>query len=130
MDNNRKKILIVEDDEILAEDLKESISSMGFIVTAYVASGEDAIAQIKINQPDLILMDIRLKGYLDGFQTAEEITAVQDLPIIYISGLPYEDKLYRSKLNVPYGYLTKPFTSGELQIAIESALNNWYFISN
>lgn len=129
MDPEKKKILIVDDDEILANELKDSLTEMDYDVIRIVKSGEDAITTFKELNPNLILMDIKLSGDKNGFEAAEEIIGMHDVPIIYISGIPYEDRLYRSKLRVPYGYLTKPFTLNELQVAIESALTNWSFLS-
>lgn len=129
MDSEKKKILIVDDDETLANELKDSLTEMDYDVIRIVKSGEDAISTFKKLNPNLILMDIKLSGEKNGFETAEEIIGMHDVPIIYISGIPYEDRLYRSKLHVPYGYLTKPFTLDELQVAIESALTNWSFLS-
>ena len=129
MNEEKKKILIVDDDEILADELKDSLIDMGYDVLSIEKSGEDAINKIKVKMPDLVLMDIKLNGEKNGFETADEIINMQDIPIIFISGLPYEDRLYRTKLRVPYGYLTKPFTLNELQIVIESALTNWSLLS-
>ncbi len=129
MKDEKKKILIVDDDEILANELKDSLMDLNYDVPCIVNNGEEAINKFKESMPDLILMDVKLSGKKNGFETADEIISLHDVPIIYISGIPYEDRLYRTKLHVPYGYLTKPFTLNELQIAIESVLTNWMFLS-
>lgn len=130
MESKSKKILIVEDDEFTSEDMQDAVTTMGYEVLTSVKSGEEAVYSAEKEMPDLILMDISLHGKLNGFETADEICKKSNLPVIFVTGLSYDDKQHRNKLRVPYGYLEKPFTKIELQNAIESAFTNWSLISS
>ncbi len=115
------RLLVVEDQAIIALDLKNRLTSLGYAVVATAAYGEVAIEQARALRPDLILMDIRLKGELDGIQAAECIRAELDLPIIYLTAHSDEQTLARARLTEPYGYILKPFEDRELHMAIEIA---------
>ncbi len=130
MESSLKKILIVEDDEFTSEDMQDAVTDLGYKVTTSVKSGEDAVYSAENETPDLVLMDISLQGKMNGFETADEICKKNNLPVIFVTGLSYDDKQHRTKLRVPYGYLEKPFTKIELQNAIESAFTNWSLLSN
>lgn len=116
------KILIVEDQNIIALDLKSRLQALGYRVVATLASGEEAVAASGDLRPDLILMDIRLKGVIDGIQAAAQIRSTHDLPIIYLTAHSDEQTLQRAQLTEPNGYLLKPFEDRELRLTIEMAL--------
>lgn len=117
------KILVVEDDSIVALDLKIRLQALGYSVPATVSSGEEAIRKTAETRPDLVLMDIRLKGDQDGIKAAEEIRARFDIPIIYITALADADTLRRAKSTEPLGYVIKPFNDIELRTALETAFS-------
>jgi len=117
------RVLIVEDEVIIASDLAYTLNSMGYSVTGAVRSGEAALESVAKNPPDLVMMDINIDGKLDGIETADEIHKTRDIPVIYLTA--YADKLLleRAKITGPYGYLIKPYDERELQSVVEMA---WY----
>lgn len=115
-------ILVVEDEGIIAMDLAKRLEDLGYAVSAMVATGEDAIAQTLRLQPDLILMDVVLRGTMDGIQAAAQIRTQMNVPIIYLTAHSDEHTLARAKLTEPHGYILKPFDDRELHSAIEMAL--------
>jgi PAS domain S-box-containing protein len=118
------KILIVEDERIVALDLRESLRSLGYVVIGMAASGDKAIELVKDNKPDLILMDIMLKGEIDGITTTQKILSEFNIPVIYLTAYADENTVARAKVTEPYGYLLKPFEVRELHTTIEMALYN------
>lgn len=116
------KILIVEDEKIVAMDIQKSLETMGYFVCATASSGEEAVQKAGETRPDLTLMDIVLKGEMDGIMAAEQINALFKIPIVYLTAYDDEDILQRAKITTPYGYIIKPFNDRELRIAIEVAL--------
>ncbi|NJD77007.1 MAG: response regulator [Candidatus Methanoperedens sp.] len=116
------RILVVEDEVIVAEDIRRTLQNQGYDVPSTVTSGEDAIKNAKENNPDLALMDIFLQGEMDGIETAKQMRSLFDIPVIYLTA--YSDKkiLERAKITEPFGYIIKPFKERELSIAIEMAL--------
>jgi PAS domain S-box-containing protein len=124
------QILIVEDEPIIARDLEETLTRLGYIVTAIASSGEDAVKKIVEHRHDLVLMDIILKGSMDGIETTACIQARYNIPFVYLSAYSDSEVLKRAQKTYPYGYLIKPFTERELAVAIEMALfhhetNQW-----
>lgn len=119
---NNKKILIVEDELLVAEDIAFRLKSLGYLITDLVISGEDALRAIRKEQPDLILMDIMLKGGLDGIQTHELINKEYKIPLVYLTSYSDEKTFSRAKLTQPFGYIIKPFEERELHTVIEVAL--------
>jgi PAS domain S-box-containing protein len=119
--NNSTNIFIVEDEKIVALDIAASLKSLGYNVTGMASSGNEAIDKIKKKIPDLILMDIRLKGDMDGITTAETIRSEHDIPIIYLTAYADENTLERAKHTEPYGYLLKPYEKRVLHSTIEMA---------
>ncbi|BDZ70184.1 ATP-binding response regulator [Methanobacterium petrolearium] len=123
-------ILIVEDERITAQDIKKALNSVGYEVPAIVSSGEDAIKMSEELKPDLVLMDIKLEGEMDGIQAAEKIRSKLGIPIIYLTAYSDEKTVQRAKvtepsgfiLKQPYGFLRKPFEESELSTAIEITL--------
>ena len=116
------RALIVEDETLIAEELRERLSHLGFSVIAAVDSAEEGIAIATRERPELVLMDIRLKGDKDGVQAAEEIRQQVDVPIVYLTA--YSDRLTvdRAKGTEHDGFILKPFQRGELQSTIEVAM--------
>jgi signal transduction histidine kinase/CheY-like chemotaxis protein len=119
---NNKKILIVEDELLVAEDIAFRLKSLGYLITDLVISGEEALRAIRKEQPDLILMDIMLKGGLDGIQTHELINKEYKIPLVYLTSYSDEKTFSRAKLTQPFGYIIKPFEERELHTVIEVAL--------
>ena len=116
----KNRIMIVEDDNVTARSLQMSLDKLGYIVTAIVASGEQAIQKLeKGDNPDLVLMDISLQGELDGIETARILAARFNLTVIYLTSHDDKDVFEKAKTTNPYGYLTKPFTTDDLQKVVE-----------
>ncbi|MBU1171431.1 MAG: response regulator [Proteobacteria bacterium] len=118
----RANILIVEDNRIIAEDLKVKLNHMGYTVTGIATSGEEALDAVKARIPDLALMDIRLGQGMDGIETAMQLKEIYHLSVIYITAHADKDTVAKAKLSEPNGYLIKPFGENELQSVIEVAL--------
>ena len=119
---NDAKILIVEDESIFARDLELTLKRMGYCVIAKASTGKEAIEIATATCPDLVLMDIVLKGEIDGIEAAGEILKSFDIPIIYLTAYMEEHILERAKSTIPYGYLLKPVDQVELKIAVDIAL--------
>lgn len=117
------QILVVEDESIVAEDIKDTLEGLGYTVTAVVNSGDLAIEKTAITKPNLVLMDIRLKGKMDGVQAAEQIWNRFKIPIVYLTANSDISTLERAKITGSFGYITKPFRERELHSAIELALH-------
>ena len=122
MPKDRPKLLIVEDETIVAVDLAERLVGLGYEVLASVASGEEALVVAAARRPDLVLMDIRLQGHMDGVEAAREMRTRLQLPVIFLSAYAEGATLQRAKLAEPYGYILKPVEDRELEIVIEMAL--------
>jgi CheY-like chemotaxis protein len=116
------QILVVEDENIVAKDIQNRLKNMGYQAPAICASGEDAIDKVAQLHPDLVLMDIMLKGQIDGIQAAERIRSLFNIPVIYLTAYSDESTLERAKISEPFGYLLKPFEERELHTTIEMAL--------
>jgi signal transduction histidine kinase len=117
-----EKILVVEDERVVARDIEKRLKKLGYIVSASVSSGEEAIKKVAELQPDLVLMDIRLKGEMDGIEAAEQIRGDFATPIIYLTAYADEVTLQRAKVTEPFGYIVKPFDERDLHVAVEVAL--------
>lgn len=117
-----KTILIVEDELMIAEDILESLTDMGYHVPSTAASGREALEKAQEYRPALILMDIMLKGDWDGIQTAEAIHRVHDCAIIYLTAYTDQKMLQRAKITSPFGYILKPFREKELHAMVEISL--------
>jgi PAS domain S-box-containing protein len=116
------KVLIVEDELIVALELKSRLLDLGYAICGIVASGEEAVELTAMENPDLILMDINIKGAYDGVKTSEILKVDYDIPIIFITAFSDPKTLQRVKVSEPYGYIIKPFEERELHTAIEIAL--------
>jgi two-component system, response regulator PdtaR len=119
---SKYRILVVEDEAIVAMGIKEKLEDLGHEVVDIVFSGEDAVEKAIKIEPDLILMDIVLKGDMDGIEAASEIRNRLDIPIIYLTAYSDEEMLKRARMTEPYGYILKPFNNSELNANIEMAL--------
>ncbi|HMK54596.1 MAG TPA: response regulator [Methanobacteriaceae archaeon] len=122
-------ILVVEDERITAEDIRAGLEFAGYKVPAICASGEDAVQKAGKLQPDLVLMDIKLEGKMDGIEAASEIRRLYDIPVIYLTAYTDERTIERAKKTEPSGFLVKgqgiinkPFEETELHAAIEITL--------
>jgi len=116
------RVLIVEDERIVAEDIKRSLINLGYDVTGISSSGPLAVESALYDRPDIILMDIKLKGEMDGFTTAEEIRSKADIPIVYLTAYSDDDTVKKARETSPYGYILKPFEGRELHTTIQMAL--------
>ncbi|MBI4552732.1 MAG: response regulator [Candidatus Latescibacteria bacterium] len=116
------KILIVEDESITAKYIQHLLERFGYEVPGIAASGEEALRKTEDTQPDLILMDIGLKGKMDGIATAEQIHDRFIVPFVYLTAYSDDQTLQRAKITAPFGYLLKPFQEKELEITIAMAL--------
>ncbi len=116
------RILVVEDEGIVALDIKMTLRRLGHQVLATVDTGDEAILQAINQKPDLILMDIRLKGETDGIEAAHQILAIASIPVVYLTGQLDEGTVRRAKSTNPAGYLAKPFTAPELSTLIQQIL--------
>jgi PAS domain S-box-containing protein len=117
------RILIVEDERITAEDLRDILADLGYTVTASVSTGAEAIAQAEETKPDLALMDIRIKGSMDGAETASVLRRRFNIPVVYLTAHADSATVARAKSAEPLGYITKPFQEAELHASIEIALH-------
>lgn len=120
---SNKKILVVEDEAIVAEDIASRLERMGYMITDIVASGEEAIISAITTPPDLVLMDIMLQGKIDGITAATQIYKTVKRPVVYLTAYGDEDTLQRAKSSGSFGYLLKPFHERELRATIEIALS-------
>lgn len=116
------KILIVEDEMIIGANISLQLSKLGYEVTGIVSRGEEAIAHLKENRPDIVLMDIQLKGTMDGIETASKMQIEADVPIIYLTANADDEHFERAKSTNPYAFISKPFKKLDLQHAIELTL--------
>ena len=122
-DLRKGNILIVEDERVVALNLQDQLEKLGFQVYGVVASGEEALRQITGKKPDLVLMDIKLKGTMDGVEAAALLRNQFKLPVVYLTAYADETTLERAKATEPLGYLVKPFTHRDLRVTIELALS-------
>jgi two-component system cell cycle sensor histidine kinase/response regulator CckA len=118
---NPPRILIVEDERIVARMLQRKLARFGYAIAGVTAFGEEAVHMAALDRPDLVLMDIRLKGDIDGIQAATEIRTL-DIPVVFLTAHADDETLRLAKVTEPFGYVLKPFQERELQIVIEMAL--------
>lgn len=116
------KILVVEDEYSQAELIQDMLINFGYDVPVIVPSGEEAIEKAEQTCPDLVLMDISLKGEMDGIEAAKQIRDRYNIPVIYLTGHAEENFLQRAKITEPFGYILKPFKAEELHTTVEMAL--------
>ncbi|AYV56804.1 GGDEF domain-containing response regulator [Leptospira kmetyi] len=124
MNQYSARILIVEDESIVARDIRDRLVKMGYPFPTIARNGAEALSTASALKPDLVLMDIMLtRGKIDGVEVATELRLTMDVPVVYITAYADDQTLIRTKQTEPYGYILKPVRTLELQIAIEIALN-------
>ncbi len=119
---SKTKILVVEDERIVAKDIQNSLKMLGYDVPAIASSGEEAIEKAKEVRPDIVLMDIVLKGDIDGIEAAKHINSKFKIPVIYLTAYEDTETLDRAKVTDPLGYILKPFEERDLHTSLEMAL--------
>lgn len=115
-------ILVVEDESIVSKDIQHSLKKLGYNVVGAASTGEVAVQLAEEKQPDLILMDIMLKGAMSGIDAATEIKEKLNIPVIYLTAYADESTLSKAKITEPFGYILKPFKEIDLHTSIEMAL--------
>jgi DNA-binding LytR/AlgR family response regulator len=115
-------IFIVEDESIVAKDIQNSLTKLGYNVVGFANNGKDAIEKITELMPDLVLMDIMIKGGLTGIEVSEKIKEKMNVPVIFLTAYADEGTLSRAKITEPYGYILKPFKEIDLHSTIEMAV--------
>lgn len=118
----RGRVLLVEDDSAVAAEIETRLRNLNYSVAATAVSGTDAIEKTESNLPDIVLMDLQIKGELDGIEAAEQIRASFQVPVVYLASQTDEYTIERAKITDPLGYLFTPFEDRELEITIEMAL--------
>ena len=118
----KAKIMIVENEDLVGKELRASLEDLGYAVTSVVKTGEQAFEKAVQDRPNLILMDIQLKGQMDGIKTAELIRSSVDIPAIFLMEYADKEKLERAKLTTPFGYILKPFHDRDLKVTIDMGL--------
>lgn len=116
--DRKYRILIVEDDMIIAANLSLQLTKLGYEVTGIESRGEDALHHVKLNNPDIVLMDINLKGQWDGIETVRHVQKIQDIPIVYLTANNDEATFLRAKTTHPHAFISKPFNKLNLQRTI------------
>ena len=119
---SKTKILVVEDESIVAKDIQNTLIKLGYDVPATASNAAAAYDKLDEIQPDLVFLDIKLKGDVDGIQIAERIKDAYDIPVIFLTSFVDKQTLDRAKVTEPYGYLVKPFSEPDLQTTVEMAL--------
>ena len=119
------RILVVEDEKIIAMDIRYTLKSMGFIDTTVVSSGEESIEAAARQNPDLVLMDINLRGEMDGVSAAEHIHSRLGIPIIFLTAFRDQKTLGRINRLQGFGFLNKPYTDQDLQAMIRETLRKF-----
>ena len=118
----KTSILLVEDEFIIAKDIEKTLVKTGYSVLGIVMSGEDCLEFLENNKPDMILMDIKLQGELDGIETSNIVQSRYGIPVIYLTAHSDRDSLERAKYTMPYGYIIKPINERELFTIIETSM--------
>lgn len=116
------KIIIAEDEKIVAKDIENKLKKSGYDVIGVVSTGRDLLDKVSESPPDLVLMDIKLDGDMDGIETAQKLKDSYGLPVVYLTA--YADKITLERINEtnPGGYVLKPFKLSELRHSIEDAI--------
>lgn len=118
------KVLLVEDDWIIAKEISYSLEDMGFEVAGIYDTGEEALKQIKLLQPDIVLLDIDLSGEINGIETAQRLKQDSSIPFVFLTALADSQTIEKAKLAEPYAYLVKPVKPESLYSTIEITLHN------
>ncbi len=115
-------VLVVEDESIVSKDIQHSLKKLGYNVVGAAATGEQAVKLAMETQPDIILMDIMLKGEMNGIEAATQIRTETNIPVIFLTAYADESTLNKAKVTQPYGYIIKPFKEIDIHTSIEMAL--------
>lgn len=118
----KTNVLVVEDESIVSKDIQHSLKKLGYNVVGAASTGERAFELAAAEKPDIILMDIMLKGNINGIETAERVKRELNIPVIYLTAYADEATLAKAKVTEPYGYIIKPFKEVDLHTSIEMAL--------
>jgi len=118
----KNNILVIEDEAIVSKDIQQSLKKLGYNIVGSAATGEKAVILAEETIPDLVLMDIMLKGEMSGIDAAEKIKEKLNIPVIYLTAYADENTLAKAKVTEPYGYIIKPFKEIDLHTSIEMAL--------
>ena len=122
---NKIKILVVEDEIIVAKDIASSLEDAGYQITDIVGNSGAAVESFRTTRPDIVLMDINIEGDENGIQTALTMKGIEDIPLIFVTALADDVTVEKAKLAMPSAYIVKPFNERELVIAINLAINNF-----
>jgi response regulator RpfG family c-di-GMP phosphodiesterase len=120
---NGEKIMVVEDEWVVADQLCSYLKDLGYTVFSTASTGDEAIRKVEADRPDLILMDIVLKGKMDGIQAADRINSQFNIPVLYLTAYTNQEYIERAKQTNPFGYLVKPYNQKELYANIEMTLH-------
>jgi len=115
-------VLVIEDESIVSKDLQHSLTKLGYNVVGAASNGEKAIELAGLKKPNIILMDIMLKGDMNGIEAAEKIKELYSVPIVFLTAYSDESTLSKAKITEPYGYILKPFKEIDLHTTIEMAV--------
>lgn len=118
----KTSVLVVEDESIVSKDIQHSLKKLGYNVVGAASTGEKAFELAASERPDIILMDIMLKGDINGIETAERVKRELNIPVIYLTAYADESTLSKAKVTEPFGYIIKPFKEVDLHTSIEMAL--------
>lgn len=118
----KTNVLVVEDESIVSKDIQHSLKKLGYNVVGAAATGERALELIISENPDIVLMDIMLKGEMTGIDTAAKVKEIKGIPVIFLTAYADESTLSKAKITEPYGYIIKPFKEIDLHTSIEMAL--------
>lgn len=116
------RLLIVEDEAIIAMELQNTLKNLGYQVTSLVNNGKRAIERAETEKPDIVLIDIRINGELDGIETAEIIRNKFGIPVVFSTAYLDEERIERAKITMPFGYILKPIQERDLKVTLEMAL--------
>ena len=116
------KLLIVEDEPIVAIDLRDEVQEFGFEVTGLAESADAALMSVEEDKPDMVLMDISIDGSMDGIQAARVLRNLYAVPVVFLTSFSDSETISRATREAPYGYLTKPFKSRDLQAMLRTAM--------
>ena len=130
MSEGKTKILIAEDDSVVAKNLSITLEERGYIILGISESGEELLQQLSNKTPDIVIMDINLAGLMDGIEVAALVKSKTNIPVLYLTSDRDISTLERAKLTNPDGYLIKPFDDDELVSAIEIALHRHHLVEN
>ena len=119
---NQAKILIIDDEVIIAKDLESRLKALGYVVCGKATNGLEALELVEKQQPDLVMMDIVIQGEMDGIDTAEVIRNKWGIPVVFQTAYADSERLKRAKLAYPFGYLLKPYQDKDLKVTVEMAL--------